>query len=284
VDAGGAAGCLFYVPFTGEGKHRIEVRLGSGSPRDDDPADNAAATEVEVYASNELFYVAELSDTETYSRYFTRSTYLTRDGAGFETEEQYQDDIRRTYASRTVSFTGWSPRNLSRRPRIVVEEETNGTQVFSGAYELADMPENPGASCGQGVDGASGVSVFACTDGYVTYLRTSNRAIYHSSGFSRTFYPSLGWERVYQWNQDSEFQDGLPLTELGSNYTIRMRLDDGTTQFWADVTFPLSTWDYRQDLPFSCQSYPWGPGTTKEYCTQQEHFTQVTGGRGWSYP
>ncbi len=289
VDAGDAVTCVFFAGFLSEGRHQLEVRLSSGSPRDDDPADNAASTEVEVYSTDELFYDAYLNGNQTTSRYYSRSTWFSRDSAGIESSDQYENHTSSDISSWNVAFYGWATRGMSRTPRVEVEEETNGARVFSGAYDLADLWW--GSNCGMGVDPGAGVSVFACTSndplGYtsVTYYRSSTRVSYHSHSVSRFFDGYTGEEQMYHDNYDVEDSAGLPLPELGSDYTLRVRLDDGTTQLSATTTFPVSISDYEYLFPLTCTRWEADWATMwSEYCWEGENRGRSIFGMGHAYP
>lgn len=290
VDAGDVVNCLFAVSFLYPGTHQVEVRLGAGSPRDDNPADNAAAVQVEAYASNEMYYTASLTGFETQSHNFYRNTWVTRDSAGVESVQQYQDDTRVDMRYRAITLDAWIYRGMSQRPRVEVVEETNGVQVFSGSFELEDLLWDPSGSCGFGVDTSVGVTVFGCTanEPYpyssVSYVRLTNHTTYYSAGFSRTYDGYTGEEQVYSYNYDLADAQGLPLAELGSDYTIRLRLDDGVTQFFATPTFPLQARETREDVPATCffSEYPWVM-VTNEYCLERQYYSREVSGRGWSY-
>lgn len=289
VDAGDAVTCFFYAGFLPEGRHQLEVRLSSGLPRDDDPADNAASTEVEVYSTDEMFYDVYLNGSETTSRSFSRSTWFSRDGEGIESSGLFENHGSSDISSWSIAFYGWANRGMSQAPRVEVEEETNGARVFSGVYDMADLLG--GSTCGMGVDPAAGVSVFACTGndplGYTMmgYFRSSTRVSYHSHSVSRYFDGYTGEEQVYHDNYDVEDSAGLPLPELGSDYTLRVRVGDGTTQLSATTTFPVSISDYDYVFPWTCTRWEADWATMwSEYCWEREERGRSIFGVGHASP
>jgi hypothetical protein len=290
VDAGDAVTCLFSTVFTGEGNHRVEVRLGDALPRDDDPGDNAASAEVEVYASNELFYSASVFGFESESSVFTSDRGSFSDDAGNSSGYDNQGETRSTQHHRQVSFDGWTPKAMPRMPRVEIAEESSGAPVFSGTFELEPRFLTYGYDdCGQGLDGSAGALVSVCIGELggtqVSYNRFSTRVTYHSSQYSRTWDDLTGEEMVYHYNYDESSESGLPLQPLGSDFTIRVQLVADDTRFSASSTFPLRTSESRYEFPLSCftDSYSW-PGSTREYCFGQTYFIRDLFGSGSDIP
>ena len=284
VDAGDAVTCLFYTDFSGGGRHQVEVRLGYSSPRDDDPRDNAASTQVEVEGSTELFYFASVSDFRSDQHVLTRSLWSTSDSLGNSSGLETQDESRSSQAQRQVAFYGWTFRAMSALPRVEIEEESAGASVFSAAYHVEPIWVDYGWTCGEGQDGATGVFLAFCSSAWggtnVQYARWSTRVTYHSSNYVRFWDSLTGEDLVYHYNYDQESGDGLPLTPLGGDFTIRVRLVADGTQFSAAAAFPLQTEELRFDSPLSCwtESYPYWPGSTGEYCSLYEESRKTVSG------
>jgi hypothetical protein len=287
VDAGDAVTCLFSTSFLGEGKHAVEVRLGTGSPRDDDLGDNSASAQVEVFTTNELTYSAEVSGWEdsTYSWY--RSSSVSADPVGSRNGYEYESEFFSWSRSQTFLFYGWTVKGMSEMPRLEFAEETNGATVRSATYQVAPQWQNGNQSCGQGWDDDAAVLVQICTgpgtyDGTsATYLRSTTRATYHSSGYSRTWDELTGDEMVYQYSYGGEGSQGLPLTLLGSDYTMRARLVAGDAEFHAATTFPIRVIESRQHYPYACYTYTgWWDGSTNQNCSVGDSHWVSTSGFG----
>jgi hypothetical protein len=286
VDAGDAVTCLFQVTFAGVGTHHVEVRLGGGSPRDDDPADNHASAEVESYTSDALTYSASVYDYQESSHDFTRTLWsFTVDSAGNHVGREYADDRLTNSSGRSISFTGWTFRGLSRLPRVDVEEESGGTAMFSASYQVDPPWWYANASCGQGWDGASGVLVDVCTgpgasdETWVSYYRSSTAVTYHSDGYSRAFDDRTGTDLVYHYNFDVESESGLPLTPLGGDYTIRVRLSDGSTQLSGTATMALYTSQGQVSYPLTCSGWTdYWDGSWNEDCSAYDYSGRQTYG------
>ncbi|HEX6747569.1 MAG TPA: hypothetical protein VF092_09800 [Longimicrobium sp.] len=289
VDAGDAVTCLFWPTFRSAGTHRVEVRLGGAWPRDDDPADNSASAEVEVETSNELVYSAVVSGSEGNSYRRSRESWTFGDSVGSQSGNEYGDETRSVYANRTTSASGYIQKGMSRLPRVEVEEESGGVPVVSGAYELALTYDYGGDLCGYGSDGATGVLVTACTHTgefpftNAWYSRMSTNVSYHSVSYMRVWDDRSGNEFVYHFNYDQDFVGGLPLAPLGADYTVRMRLVDGETEFHGAATFPVQVSEFREEWPWTCStnSY-WWAAATMEYCSTSQSWTRNLYGSGYS--
>jgi hypothetical protein len=291
VDAGDAVTCMFFTGLTAEGKHRVEVRLGDAQPRDDDPADNSAAAEVEVYTTDELMYSASASQFETDDHTFTSIRWTVADSLGNAWGTEDENDWRMRVASRGTSFYGWSVRGMSRLPAVQIEEESGGTPLHSATYEVEPLWSYDGFSCGYGWDDATGVFLSVCTDTdapggtSVSYSRGSTRVTYHSSSFSRYWDGRTGEEQVYHYNYDSESGSAAPLEPWGSDFTLRVRLVDGESQLWAAPTFPLQASEYQYGQPLSCWTWSdWWYNATSEYCYQYDSSFRGTSGTTANWP
>jgi hypothetical protein len=285
VDAGDRVTCAFSHRFTGDGKKRVEVRLGDISPRDDDPADNTASVEVEVVGNNELYYWATFSDRRSEDYVFSSSKWewpgVYADEYGFE----------ETYSTheRSVVLYAWMHRDLGRPlPRVQVTERTGGAVVHQGEYQVTEDYGGADWACGSAWDGAAGAHLYLCTYAYfgetsVSYERYAGQVVYHGSSYSRVWDGLTGEEYVYSYNYVDAFSWGGGLGPLGSDYQLSLRLIDGGNAYTADAVMPLSTSEGGYHSPRECWSWEDWDGFRAEDCWESRWSYHVTRGYARNY-
>lgn len=302
VDGAGTVSCRFTYAFAEPGTYALRVRVADVTPGDDDPANDAASTEIVVVEQRPLAYRATARDDSVSSAsmssldFTATPTPLPGGGWRFYYSETRFDSGGRLGREQEARLDAWTeePVGFPEEPlrAVRVAQRTGGTEVHAASWDVLPADAITGTETNRtgcvrrNTTGAVITSLEICTNRGVAmsgttwrttiaYLWNAGDVTYwsQSSEWRTCHDPSLCTSSGYSYNVPPTRQLRGTLAPFGPDYAFEAAFTSGGTHFsaspvvplaWRDVTYasPRSCFTRRDFLPSAPPGHAIGPLTT----------------------